>query len=91
MAAAMKIYRDAPISPCASRHQFPLQKPLGLDFLPNLLGRTGIHPFHLLDLVARQLRQPADEVNELPAQLLASGVPLLQAGIPVNRTPSSMM
>ena len=49
-----------------ARASVSLQKPLGLDFLPNLLGGLGIHPFHLLVHFIRRLPQlTRDEIEQM--------------------------
>src|SRR4029453_4099242 len=37
------------------------------DLAANLFGRPRIHVLHLVNFVIRELRQPADEMHQLPA------------------------
>src|SRR5687768_1055259 len=44
---------------------------LGLEILPYFRRRTGVQALHFFDLLGSQLRQPPDEMDQMPAGLLA--------------------
>ena len=60
---------------CTRRRRRPrigaFQKTLLLDFFPNFCGRSRVQGGHLIDLSLAEMRQPADEVHQMPAALFA--------------------